>query len=53
MKRQAFMKIDHIVAGSMAIAFTALLPADAILTTVDLDSMLFSTNDDEGRVVRF
>jgi hypothetical protein len=44
------MKIDNLVVGLIVISFGALLLADAILTTVDLDSMLFSPNDVKGMV---
>jgi len=45
-----FMKIDNLVAGLIVIAFGALLLADAILTTVDPASQLFSPNDVKGMV---
>jgi len=44
------MKIDILVAGLIVIAFGALLLGDAILTTVDPASMLFSPNDVKGMV---
>jgi hypothetical protein len=45
-----FMKINNFVAGIIVIAFGALLLADAILTTVDPASMMFSPNDVKGIV---
>ena len=42
------MKIDALVVGLIVIVFGALLLADAILTTVDPASMLFSRNDVKG-----
>lgn len=44
------MKTDNLVAGLIVIAFGALLLADAILTTVDPASQLFSPNDVKGMV---
>ena len=44
------MKIDNLVAGLIVIAFAAILLADAILTTVDPASQLFSPNDVKGIV---
>jgi ABC-type antimicrobial peptide transport system permease subunit len=44
------MKIDALVVGLIVIVFGALLLADAILTTVDPASMLFSPNDVKGMV---
>ena len=44
------MKIDNLVAGIIVIAFAAILLADAILTTVDPASQLFSPNDVKGMV---
>jgi hypothetical protein len=46
----AIMKIDALVVGLIVIVFGALLLADAILTTVDPASMLFSPNDVKGMV---
>jgi len=43
-----FMKTDNLVAGLIVIAFGAILLADAILTTVDPASQLFSPNDVKG-----
>lgn len=42
------MKIDNLVAGLIVLAFGAILLADAILTTVDSASQLFSANDVKG-----
>ena len=44
------MKIDNLVAGLIVIAFAAILLADAILTTIDPASQLFSPNDVKGIV---
>ena len=44
------MKIDNLVAGLIVIAFAAILLADAILTTIDPTSQLFSPNDVKGIV---
>ena len=44
------MKMDNLVAGLIVIAFAAILLADAILTTVDPASQLFSPNDVKGIV---
>ncbi|MDH5780395.1 MAG: hypothetical protein OEZ29_07340 [Candidatus Bathyarchaeota archaeon] len=44
------MKSDHLVAGLIVLAFAAILLADAILTTVDPASQLFSPNDVKGMV---
>ena len=45
-----FVKTDNLVAGLIVIAFAALLLADAILTTYDQASQLFSPNDVKGMV---
>lgn len=42
------MKIDNLVVGLIVIAFGAILFADAVLTTVDPSSQLFSPNDVKG-----
>jgi len=42
------MKIDNLVAGLIVIAFGAPLLADAILTTMDPASQLFSPNEVKG-----
>lgn len=44
------MKIDNLVAGLIVVAFGVILLADAILTTVDPASQLFSPNDVKGIV---
>ena len=44
------MKTDNLIAGLIVIAFAAILLADAILTTVDPASQLFSPNDVKGIV---
>ncbi|PNX52191.1 MAG: hypothetical protein BV458_10565 [Thermoplasmata archaeon M9B2D] len=44
------MKIDNLVVGLIVIAFGAILFADAVLTTVDPSSQLFSPNDVKGIV---
>ena len=44
------MKIDNLIVGLIVIAFAAILLADAILTTVDPASQLFSPNDVKGIV---
>jgi len=44
------MKTDNLVAGLIVIAFAAILFADAILTTIDPASQLFSPNDVKGIV---
>ena len=44
------MKSDHLVVGLIVLAFAAILLADAILTTVDPASQLFSPNDVKGMV---
>ncbi len=44
------MKTDNLVAGLIIIAFAAILFGDAILTTVDPASQLFSPNDVKGIV---
>ena len=49
-QNRLFMKIDNLVAGGIVIAFAGLLLADAILTTYDPASQLFSPNDVKGIV---
>jgi hypothetical protein len=44
------MKIDNLIVGLIVLAFAAILLADAILTTVDPASQLFSPNDVKGIV---
>ena len=44
------MKTDNLVAGVIVIFFAAILLADAILTTVDPASQMFSPNDVKGIV---
>ena len=44
------MKTDNLVAGLIVLAFAAILLADAILTTIDPASQLFSPNDVKGIV---
>lgn len=44
------MKIDNLVAGLIVLALGAILLADAILTTVDPASQLFTSNDVKGIV---
>lgn len=44
------MKIDNLIVGLIVIAFAAILLADAILTTIDPSSQLFSANDVKGIV---
>lgn len=44
------MKIDNLIIGLIVIAFAAILLADAILTTVDPASQLFSPNDVKAMV---
>jgi hypothetical protein len=44
------MKTDNLVTGLIVVAFAALLLADAILTTVDPASQLFSPNGVKGMV---
>ncbi len=44
------MKTDNLVAGLIVLAFAAILFADAVLTTVDPASELFSPNDVKGIV---
>ena len=44
------MKIENLVAGLIVIAFGGILLADAILTTVDPASQMFSPNDVKGMV---
>ena len=44
------MKTDNLVAGLIVIFFAAILLADAILTTVDPASQMFSPNDVKGIV---
>ena len=48
--KRLFMKIDNLIVGLIVIAFAAILLADAILTTVDPASQLFSPNDVKGIV---
>ena len=47
---QGTMKIDNLVAGLIVLALGAILLADAILTTVDPASQLFTSNDVKGIV---
>lgn len=49
-QNRLFMKIDNLVAGLIVVAFGVILLADAILTTVDPASQLFSPNDVKGIV---
>jgi len=49
-QNRLFMKSDHLVVGLIVLAFAAILLADAILTTVDPASQLFSPNDVKGMV---
>jgi hypothetical protein len=44
------MKIDNLVAGLIVLALGAILLADAVLTTVDPSSQLFTPNDVKGIV---
>jgi hypothetical protein len=44
------MKIENLVAGLVVLAFAGILLADAILTTVDPASQMFSPNDVKGIV---
>ncbi|MCW4015799.1 MAG: hypothetical protein NWF06_05465 [Candidatus Bathyarchaeota archaeon] len=44
------MKTDKLIIGLIVLAFAAILLADAILTTVDPASQLFSPNDVKGIV---
>jgi hypothetical protein len=44
------MKIDNLVAGIIVLAFAGILLADAILTTVDPASQMFTPNDVKGIV---
>jgi hypothetical protein len=44
------MKTDNLVAGLIVIFFAAILLADAILTTLDPASQMFSPNDVKGIV---
>jgi hypothetical protein len=44
------MKTDNLVAGLIVIFFAAILLADAIISTVDPASQLFSPNDVKGIV---
>jgi uncharacterized membrane protein len=48
--KRLFMKIDNLIVGLIVLAFAAILLADAILTTVDPASQLFSPNDVKGIV---
>ena len=44
------MKIENLIAGLIVLAFAAILLADAILTTVDPASQMFTPNDVKGIV---
>ena len=48
--KRLFIKIDNLIAGLIVLAFATILLADAILTTVDPASQLFSPNDVKGIV---